>query len=231
MLRYDVVLDEEQRVTLNIDWAIDSILNVSDEWVGLMPTSDPPANHVRSLALRMGGQIAIIFVGLRKERDYLAVYGYFFDHAYRGGEYLLRSGEVHVAGARDEVRLRDLVRFVAKGKRSASILPIGTVESAPSSPVSQSQPWLAYAAGASAVGAFVLGGFSLSKEYGCNRDPNCKYAYPRAAAVGYTSIGVGVALGSVAVYLLVRDPRPARLTALTLMPSSSGAIVSWGKEF
>ncbi|HEX3476714.1 MAG TPA: hypothetical protein VHT91_16925 [Kofleriaceae bacterium] len=229
MLRYDVTMDSRHPATLDIDWSLDSVLHVSKQWVGLMLTEGvTEGRYVRPIALRMGGELSLIFVGVRRERDYLAVYGYYYDRAYRGG--VVRwSGETHVTGARDELKLRDLARLLTTGKQSPHVVPIGSAEVV-ASPL-DSRPWLGYAAGAGATGALALGAFSLSKEYGCNRDPDCKYSYPRAAAVGYTSLGLGVALGAFAVYWLAREPSPARSSRITVLPSRSSVTVSLTRQF
>jgi hypothetical protein len=234
MLRYDTTTELGQRIAMNIDWSIDTMLNVSDEWVGLTAPRDTESTYVHSLSLRMGGQISIVLVGLRRERDYLVAHGRHYVHTSLRGD-LLRSGEVHIASGRgrDEAKLRELVRYLATGKASPNVLPIGTVERTPNTDPNAdlSRPWLAYAAGAGAVGAFALGGYSLSKEYGCNQDPNCKYAYPRAGLVGYASIGVGVGLSTLALYWLLKEPKPARRPAISVTPSASGVAVSWMREF
>jgi len=229
MLRYDVTMDSERPFALDVDWGFDSMLHVSPQWVGLLLREHTSEGmYVRDVALRMGGQISIIFVGLRRERDRFVAYGYYYDRAHRGG-FVRWSGETHIAGARDELKLRDLASFLTTGKRSPSILPIGSIETIASP--TDSQRWIGYAAGGGAAGTLALGIFSLSKEYGCNSDPGCKDSYPRAGLVGYTSIGVGVALGAFAIYWLTREPRPVRSSSIMVLPSSSGATASFTKEF
>lgn len=227
MLRYDVTMEPGRPVALTVDWSFDSVFNVSDHWVGLTTSMNPPeAKYVRSISQRMGGQISIIFVGLRRERGYLAVYGCYFDKAYQGGV-LRRRGEIHVANAHDESKLREFVRFLVAGQPSRDIVPIGSIEDPP--PSHDERPWRAYAAGAGAVGALALGGYGLFKEYGCNRDPECKYKYTRAATVGYVSIGAGVALGALALYWFVHEPKPT--SGIAVVPLRSGATVNWTRSF
>lgn len=230
MLRYDVVMKTGLPVTLNIDWAFDMALHVSEQWVGLTVQRNALSKYVRSVSKRMGGQISLVFVGIRRERAHLAVYGYFYDWAHAGGV-LQWSGETHVTSARDVgavAKLRELAAFLSTGNMSRHILPIGSSESSPSS---GPRPWLAYAVGAGAIGALALGGVSLSKEYGCNRDLDCKHIYPRAAVVGYSSIGIGIGLGAFTWYLLAHDRQPGRLSGISVIPATSGTTLSLTGEF
>jgi hypothetical protein len=231
MFRYDVALDSERSTKLDVDWAFESMLHVSPQWVGmLMRERVPEGRYVGSLSLRMGGQVSIILVGLRREPAYFVAYGYYYDQAHHGG--IVRwSGETHIADAHDELKLRDLARFLTTGMPSPNILPIGSLE--PVASPADSQRWIGYSAGVGAAGAVALGVYSLSKEYGCNSDPNCRYRYPNAGLVGYSSIGAGLALGAFAVYWLAREPgpKPLRSSGIMVLPSSSGATVSFARDF
>lgn len=230
MLRYNVIIAVDQPITLDIDWGFDSALRLSDKWVGLMqPKGTPTQTYVRSMSQRMGGQISLIFVGLRQEPRHLTVYGYYYERAHAGG-ILRRSGEAHVTSVREETTLRDFVRFLATGKLAPGILPIGATET-----LSNDQPrrsrWLAYGAIAGATGAITAGTYSLLQEYDCNQDPNCKSKNQRADVIGYTGIGIGVALAVFAVYWLETSPASTQRSAVMLTPSTSGAMVTWMKEF
>src|SRR5262249_48437816 len=83
MLRYDVTMEAGRPMALDIDWAFDSALRISDRWVGLMlPSGTRLATYVRKVSQRMGNQIELVFVGLRQERNYLVAYGYHYEHAH-----------------------------------------------------------------------------------------------------------------------------------------------------
>jgi hypothetical protein len=229
MLRYDLTVDADHPIALAIDWTFDTALNISDHWIGLvLPASTSEEAYVRAIAMRMGGQNSLILVGLRRERGYYAVYGSRYEPPYRGGG-AHWTGEVHITNAGDDLKLRALARFLTTGSRSPSIEPIGSADEP--SGVNESRRWFGYVAGAGAIGAFALGAYSLSKEYGCNRDKGCTHHDANAAAIDYTSIGAGVVLSALTFYWLRYEPKPARAPGIVVMPSGTGGTLTWTRSF
>jgi hypothetical protein len=111
-------------------------------------------------------------------------------------------------------------------------LPADAPALAPAAPATatagnRGMKWLA---AGGAVAAFGLGALGLYLDYGCF-GADCRYEYTNAGLIGYTSLGVGVGLASVATYLFIRDARASGSPRLTLSPTLSGAMVRWSADF
>jgi hypothetical protein len=226
--RYAVTVRPEIATTLDIDWALDSALQISDQWVGLtLAIGESAPDYVGRVARRMGNQRTLIVLGLRRERDHLALVGTRYGDALSG--YVARAGEVHVVHAGDEPKLRALARFLADGAPSPDVFVVG--QRTPSRPLR----WPAIPAGAAAVTGLGLGAYLLY----IDGQPSCGGEIPpgecertHGTKVSGVLVMTGGALAGVAaVWFLSR--RPARRVPATafLGVSRSGAVATLGWSF
>jgi hypothetical protein len=230
-LRYDVPVFTGSAMTLQVNWAFESRLHISVEWLGMvLPKGAQEAAFVPGVA-RMLGLRTLTVLGIRRELGYLAVFGSYYDIPSAGR--VAWSGEVHVPTSRSidlfgrgtRTKLAALAQFLTAAQPSADVLPIGTAEPDPSEGNGWSR-WPSYVAGTAALGGFALGGYllHLNGKDTCDPEPmaECKHVY-NTRTQGLIVLGGGAAAGAFAVtwwYLHARSSKLAPLAALG--PSGTG---------
>ena len=220
--RYDAIVRPDAAMSLEIDWAFDTALDVSDDWVGFAhANAGAVSENVRRLSRRMGNERTLIVLGLRRERDHVAVIGSHYDDATTG--HVERSGEVRVNGPGDRGPLRALARFLANGERSPEVRALG------GGPVERLAPGRApvYVFGTVALAALALGGYWL---YVDGKPCGTTACEPRKRAE--LSLGSGAILGAFAVIWTLRTRAATRArTSIGVRSTRGGGIVAVGWRF
>jgi hypothetical protein len=241
-----------QTTRLDVDWSISSNLEVGEWFVAFVfasTTHPDPAALACKLARKVGLR-GVILIGMdtieKQSRASASLYGAKSCQIVRGGYTVLGTGPT-------QRKLAALALFIAQGTPDADVVaatenlttlnelrepePEGSAARAPmpSEMSRDSGPHRIrnWSAAGGAAAALALGVYGLYRYYPCGEaaSAHCRYYYRYSGIVGYGATGAGIALGALAGYWFYRDSKAQSGSTVTVVPSHSGAMVSWGAEF
>jgi hypothetical protein len=134
----------------------------------------------------------------------------------------VRGRIVVLDGRNDDDKMRALARETFRGSIEDTHV-VGLPDPALRAPASPGRAWMKWSPGVGAAAMLTAGASLLYLHQTCgpSTDP-CRNETPTFA---YASLGVGVALGVVATYLLFSDRAAVRAPSMSLRPTSGGALV------
>ena len=246
-----VTVKASETTTTAIDLAFDAAVQTSATWTGLGYTSAGEREKSEILhAARFGKSVSasdVAVVGIDQIRGKPAIVGIVVDHE-RGTE--LRRASVALDPEPSTDRLKALAQFLAGENLMPDGIDVivsagrragggggnggsqGPVDKAPSSGTWGGWKWMT---GGLALATLGVGGYLLSLDGGCQTPPPagtpCTDLYVTSTPA-YLTLGGGVALAGVAIYLFVRGAgsKPSQ-SASYVLPARGGAMAGWAIRF
>lgn len=222
--RYRVRIVPGGDTVLRINWYTDVAFVVSREWLGFVwPVGS--REELPGLVRRIVKQNPIhgvIVLGIVRRGGHRYITARTFWSV--TGE--SADGVSIELGNREDVKIKALVSFLAVGERSSEILPlVHELDPVASAPIRPAR-WPMWTAAATAIGAFVVGGYFLSTDGSC-RDPECVETR-HTATWGWSAIGIGATALTFSAYWYIRSHPKSGATepVLGLQPRSSGGLLT-----
>jgi hypothetical protein len=233
-----VAIRANERSTVAIDTTYDAALHTSPGWTGLFfGNAGEREQHETAYAARFANELgagAVVIVGFDQVRGHAALFGALVDLE-SGRD--IRRASIALRPEPPASRVRALARFltgeaptaeldVERGGETAAVeLPLRDA----AAPHARWTGWKWVAAGG-AVAALGTGGVLLAIDGTCAEGaPPCPQFW-KTALPGWLSIGGGVALGAVAVYLFLHQDSPASRSAY-VVPTDGGAMAGFATAF
>lgn len=125
-LAYEVTVEANKEIALDLDWEIEQALVVSDAWVGFRTRS--PLDRSRGLTFAKGllrrmprsdRETTVIALGIEKVCDRPAITGVRYNF---GPKQQQVNARVLLVGPRDEAKLRALARFLVRDEKSPDVV-------------------------------------------------------------------------------------------------------------
>jgi hypothetical protein len=245
---HKVVVKPSETTTTAIDVAFDAAVQTSPTWTGLGYSTASDREKMEILhAARFGKEVAasdVAVVGIDQVRGKPAIIGILVDHD-RGTE--LRRASVALDPEPSRDRLKALAQFLAGENLkpdgievlvSSERRPAGNGGTGLRDPIDQpSSRWggWKYLTGGLALAALGVGGYLLQLDGSCKVEPPagtpCTDLYATATPA-YLTLGGGVALAGVAVYLFVRGGGSGTSRSAYVVPTrGGGALAGWAMRF
>lgn len=247
---HPVIVRPGETTTVAIDVGFDAAVRTSPAWTGLAFAQ--PADRERAeipYAAQFGnalGADAVAVVGVDEVRGRPAIVGVLVNRI-SGTE--IRRASVALDPAPQADRLEALAQFLAGENLSPAGIEVlvanGSATGAGTDPVGSPRPpsrpgperpaagggpwsgWKFLSAGGALV-ALGVGGYLIALDGGCSLDQPagapCTDVY-NTAVPGFATVGGGVALAAVSVYLFVRAPRTAPSRSAYVAPTGDGGGV------
>jgi hypothetical protein len=236
--RYAVRVLPDKTTELQIDWAIDAAFTVTSNSVGLTGSRRHEERTQAAVARYARGarQHDVLVASIVERSGRRLLSGAIFE---KKTGVLLRHKAV-VLGAGDDACARSLAQHLLTGNSSPCLLdpPTGAPpritlsaqeprERPPAEAHRRSRVPL-YAAAGTAAAAFIVGGylFHIDGSGTCGRPlQDCPYRYASAGSA-WAFVGAGVAAAGFGLYWQLRSPRDGQRAAVSLNPTSDGALAS-----
>ncbi len=241
--RVSVKANEVASVT--IDAAFDQVVQTSPTWTGLSfaTAADREKSEIRHAAM-FGNAVeasAVAVVGIDQVRGHSAIVGILVDRI-SGTE--IRRASVALEPDPGEPRMNALAQFLAGENLAPAGIDVATTQPRVTSrgggssglPVDRpSHGWggWKFVTGGLAIGALGVGGFLLQRDGTCQTVQPAGVVCPdlyNTATPAYLTLGGGVVLASVTVYLFVRGGKKPTKTAF-VVPVSGGAVAAFATRF
>jgi hypothetical protein len=231
---------------VTIDAAYDRVVQTSQTWTGLAfaNAADRERSEIEH-ASRFAGALdasAVAIVGIDTVRGKPMIVGALIN---RNRNADIRRASVALDPKPSQERLVALAVFLAGDGPAPEGIEVEIV-SAPNVPIapgpgpvdpgSEKRGWggWKYLTGALALGALGVGGYLVAIDGTCPQDvqmgAQCPNLY-NTGVPGYLSLGGGVALAGVTVYLFVRAGSKSKPSAAFVMPTRDGAVASFSLRF
>jgi hypothetical protein len=233
---FKVDVRPNQTTNLRVQWTVSSNLLVSTSSIGFVFAS-PTHPEASMLACKLASAInrgndEVVLLSMepagKQWRVLASLYG-------TRECQLLR--EAYVVSAQLTTRAASsLARFIAQGARDPEVIVIAEADAsvfqkmvsdriaeaaalvrpAPARPEPEPVRWVGWTALGGSMAMFVAGGYALHSDHG---------------PVGAGAMGLGLALGALAIASFSRDEKPPEASHLTIAPLRAGATVGWAGRF
>jgi hypothetical protein len=244
--RHVVVVKPNETTQLPIDDGFDVAVQTSPTWTGLAFTSSADRYKTEvSYAARFGTAVdaeAVAVVGIDEVRGKRSIVGLLVDQR---GSTMIRGATIALDPDPSTEQIKALAEFLAGENldpNGIEVLPLRGVPKpdGPNPPDDTDMPgrksglwggWK-FVTGGAALVALGVGGYTLSLDGTCRDElasPPCQDLY-NTAVPAYLTIGGGVVLGAVTVYLFMRKDSAPSKTAY-IVPTSGGALAGFTGRF
>lgn len=248
-LSYDVMVEANKETSLDLDWAVEQSLVISDGWVGFRVQSQLDRSqglvYAKALSRRSSRETTAIALGVEKLCGRLAVTGV----RYGLGPKLQQVSAKVLLGQRDDVRLRALARFLVRDEKSPDVFSgdqeipcAGPAQvSTEKPPTEDSAPvrervvhdpggpmWPSYVMGVLGLAAVGTGAYLvyLDGKGTCPGDPaDCNSNYQTAKA-GWATGAAGAGMVGLAVIWYATHRGSSTTVTATAMSDGAGAVVA-----
>lgn len=240
---HQVIVKANEEAKVAIDVAFDTALHTKPEWSGFaFPAAAAREQQESRYAAAFANAIearGVVVIGIDQVRGRPAIVGSLV-HLMNGRE--IRRASVSLEPEPSAEKLRALGRFVAGDDSAAPGIDVQLIEpSAARHPSNGGQVddrsprsgglwggWK-YVAGGTGLVALGIGGYLLSVDGDCADDP-CSYQRDTALP-GWASVGGGVVLGGISVYLFLRGSGESGARSAFVIPTHDGAYAGYAIRF